>query len=101
MRFTSPAHQLSDDKAAEIIREAPSVAFPWQEAVPQRIAKWFLTAAKAHNTSPEFLFCGCLSTTAALMGAESAVKVRDTYSEPTNIFTICLAESGLGKTQAF
>ena len=35
------------------------------------------------------------------MGAESAVKVRGTYSEPTNIFTIFLAESGLGKTQAF
>ena len=39
MRFTSPAHQLSDDKAAEIIREAQSVAFPWQEAVPQCISK--------------------------------------------------------------
>ena len=29
------------------------------------------------------------------------MKVRDTYTEPTNIYTICMAPPGAGKSQAF
>ena len=28
------------------------------------------------------------------------MKVRETYSEPTNIYVVCVAEPGVGKTQA-
>jgi hypothetical protein len=69
--------------------------------MPQKIADWFNTVAKAHNTLPEFMFVTALSTTAALMGPRSQISVRETYSEPSNLFTVCLGQPGSGKSQAF
>ena len=54
----------------------------------------------SQHCTPEFLFCGCLTTVATLMGPLSSVKVRETYFEPTNIYLVCVAEPGVGKTQA-
>ena len=59
--------------------DAQSVAFPWTEAVPEKIRKWFETYAKAHNTAPEYVFMGSLVTAAVIMGPRSFVQVRDTY----------------------
>lgn len=100
MKFTSPTHTVSDQKALDIIHTAQGIPFPWKEAVPEEISDWFHTLAKSHNTAPEFLFCGCLTTVATLMGPLSSVKVRETYSEPTNLYLVCVAEPGVGKTQA-
>ena len=100
MKFTSPTHTVSDQKALDIIHTAQGIPFPWKEAVPEEISDWFHTLAKSHNTAPEFLFCGCLTTVATLMGPLSSVKVRETYSERTNLYLVCVAEPGVGKTQA-
>jgi len=91
---------VSDQKALDIIHTAQGIPFPWKEAVPEEISDWFHTLAKSHNTAPEFLFCGCLTTVATLMGPLSSVKVRETYSERTNLYLVCVAEPGVGKTQA-
>ena len=100
MKFTSPTHTVSDKKALDIIHTAQGTPFPWKESVPEEISDWFHMLAKSHNTAPEFLFCGCLTTVATLMGPLSSVKVRETYSEPTNLYLVCVAEPGVGKTQA-
>ena len=100
MRMASPTNVVSNQKALDIIHSAQALPFPWKEAVPERISDWFHIVAKSHNTAPEFLFCGCLTTVATLMGPLSSVKVRETYFEPTNIYLVCVAEPGVGKTQA-
>ena len=99
MRMASPTNVVSNQKALDIIHSAQALPFPWKEAVPERISDWFHIVAKSHNTAPEFLFCGCLTTVATLMGPLSSVKVRETYFEPTNIYLVCVAEPGVGKTQ--
>ena len=100
MRMASPTNVVSNQKALDIIHSAQALPFPWKEAVPERISDWFHIVAKSHNTAPEFLFCGCLTTVATLMGPLSSVKVRETYFEPTNIYLVCVAEPRVGKTQA-
>ena len=35
------------------------------------------------------------------MGPNAMISIRDTYSEPTNIFTVCMGPPGCGKSQAF
>ena len=69
--------------------------------MPKKVCNWFETFAKAHNTSPEYLLVGSLVTTAALMGPKCIVKVRDTYTELTNLFAICVGFPGSGKSQAY
>ena len=61
----------------KVVKEAQSVEFPWAEAVPSHISKWFETFAKSHNTAPEYVFIGALVTTAAIMGPTSFVAVRE------------------------
>lgn len=94
----SPSHQ---DLTAKVISEAQSIPFPWNEAVPDKVKKWYEAFAKSHNTAPEYVFIGTLVTTAALMGPKSFVKVRKTYLEPTNLFAISVGFPGSGKSQAY
>lgn len=98
-RFISSTMTESD--ARSILREAQEVAFPWTESMPGKISEWFNIISKAHNTLPEFIFVTALSATACLMGPDSMISVRDTYSEPTNMFTVCMGPPGCGKSQAF
>jgi len=86
MKFTSPTHTVSDQKALDIIHTAQGIPFPWKEAVPEEISDWFHMLAKSHNTAPEFLFCGCLTTVATLMGPLSSVKVREKRTQNPPIF---------------
>ena len=44
---------------------------------------------------------GALVSTAAIMGPKAKVRVSSRYEEPTNLYAICLAEPGAGKSQAF
>ena len=83
------------------IIDASSVPFPWNDAVPEKIRKWFEALGKSHNTAPEYVFVGALVSTAVLMGPDCYVKVRQTYREPTNVFAICIGRPGTGKSQAF
>ena len=69
--------------------------------MPTKLSDWFNIVARAHNTLPEFIFITALSTTACLMGPSAMILVRDTYSEPTNMFTVCMGPPGCGKSQAF
>ena len=57
--------------------------------------------AKSRNTLPEFIFTAALTTVAALMGPKVYMRLRKEYPEPVNLFTICMAEPGAGKGQAF
>lgn len=86
---------------SKVVLDAQAVRFPWKEAVPENIGKWFHTYAKSHNTAPEYVFMGALVTTASIMGPRSFVKVRDTYQEPTNLYAICVGYPGSGKSQAY
>ena len=47
------------------------------------------------------MFVTALSTTGCLMGPNSLISVRETYCEPTNMFTVCMGPPGCGKIQAF
>ena len=47
------------------------------------------------------MFVTVLSTTACLMGPDTVISVRETYSEPTNMFTVCIGQPGCGKSQVF
>lgn len=100
-KFSPHFSTISDVDAWKILRCAQEQLFPWQQCMPQKIADWFTTVAKAHNTLPEFMFVTALSTTAALMGPQSQISVREPYSEPPNLFTVCLGPPGSGKSQAF
>ena len=69
--------------------------------MPEKISEWFSVVARAHNTLPEFMFVTALSATACVMGPNAFISVRDTYLEPTNMFTVCMGPPGCGKSQAF
>ena len=83
------------------LKAAEEVPFPWKESMPRNISEWFNIVAKAHNTLPDFMFVTALSATACLMGPSTMISVRDTYSEPTNMFTVSMGPPGCGKSQAF
>lgn len=57
--------------------------------------------AKSRNTLPEFVFIAAVTTVACLMGPKVYVRLRHEYPEPVNLFAICMAEPGAGKSQAF
>lgn len=98
-RVSQPTVKESD--ARSILRAAQEILFPWAQCMPEKISKWFNIIARAHNTLPEFIFVSALSTTACLMGPHTIISVRDTYFEPTNVFTVCMGQPGCGKSQAF
>ena len=97
----TPAFSVTDSDAASILHDAQEISFPWEESMPTKISEWFNIISKAHNTRPEFMFVTVLSTTACLMGPDAVISVRETYSEPTNMFTVCIGQPGCGKSQAF
>ena len=92
---------MAESDARSILRNAQEVPFPWAESMPKKISEWFNIISKAHNTLPEFIFVSAMSTTACLMGPAATISVRDTYTEPTNLFTVCMGPPGCGKSQAF
>lgn len=69
--------------------------------MPENIRKWFEAYGKSHNTPPEFLFLGSLITCASIMGPDTCVEVRATYTEPVNLYGISVGFPGCGKSQAF
>lgn len=97
----SQCSSVSESDARKILRSAQDIPFPWVQSMPQKISDWFTIVARAHNTLPEFMFVTALSTTACLMGPSALISVRDEYSEPTNMFTVCMGPPGCGKSQAF
>lgn len=97
----SPYLCVPETDAIKILRSAQDIPFPWEQSMPEKISDWFTTVARAHNTLPEFMFVTALSTTACVMGPNAFISVRDTYSEPTNMFTVCMGPPGCGKSQAF
>ena len=99
-RFT-PTMSVTDSNVKAILRNAQEIPFPWVESMPKKISEWFNIICKAHNTKPEFMFVTALSTTACLMGPDTVISIRETYSEPTNMFTVCVGQPGCGKSQTF
>ena len=97
----SNMHNISRENAMEIAGRAMNQLFPWSSVVPKEVQEWIETFALAHNTCPEFVFMGSLVSTAAIMGPKAKIHVRSTYQEPTNLYVICLADLGAGKSQAF
>ena len=102
LKLMAPHGQVMHrETAIQIAQKAMAVNFPWSTAVPKQVEEWIKTFALAHNTRPEFVFMGALVTTAATMGPKTKVQIRGTYKEPTNVYAICLADPGAGKSQAF
>ena len=100
---SSPTHHYTPSQAHEVTMatDAQTTPFPWGDAVPNNIRKWFEALAKSHNTAPEYVFVRALVTTAVLMGPSCYVKVGEFYREPTNLFAICIGHPGSGKSQAY
>lgn len=92
---------ISREIATEISQKAMSHLLPWSDIMPPAVYDWIEAFALAHNTRPEFVLMGAIVTTAALMGPNTKVSIRSTYEEPTNVYAICLAYPGAGKSQAF
>lgn len=92
---------IQREDALQIAQKGAALEFPWNDTVPGDIANWFEAFAKAHNTRPEMVFMGALTTTAAIMGPKSCIRVSSTYVEPTNLYAICIVQPGAGKSQAF
>jgi hypothetical protein len=90
-----------DLDALSVVRSARDLKLDFGKVVPARIREWLEVVAKSRNTSPEFVLLSALPATATLMGPASAVKVRQTYQEPLNLFSIVLSPPGSGKSQAF
>ena len=84
-----------------MIQVAQAIPFPWEDAVPTRVAAWIECLAKSRNTAQEFVLLGALVSTAAAMGPNTQVQVRATHREPTNLFAIGIGFPGSGKSQAF
>lgn len=95
------AHSITRETAIKVTQNAMEHSLPWEDVMPARVHKWIESFALAHNTRPEFIFMGAIVTTAAIMGPKAKMQVRSTYEEPTNIYAICLADPGAGKSQAF
>ena len=55
----------------------------------------------ARNVIEEFMIWPLLSTISTLISSTTSVKASSLYSEPVNIHTIFLAESGSNKSTAF
>lgn len=100
-RFRPHKTNLSSDDVTEIILRAQKITFPWNKGVPENISNWFEAFGKSHDTAPEYVFIGAVVVAAVLMGPKSFVKVRETYSEPTNLFAVCIGHSGSGKSQSY
>ena len=98
LTYATNVHSISRDAAVEISKHAMSHSLPRSSVVPSH---WLETFALVHNTRPEFIFMGALVSTTAIMGPKMMVRVSSRYEEPTNIYAICLAEPGTGKSHAF
>ena len=97
----TPAFSVTDSDAESILHNAQEISFPWEESMPIKISEWFDIISKAHNTRPELMFVTVLLTTACLMGLmgpNAVISVRETYSEPTNMFTVCIGQPGCGQS---
>ena len=101
LSITHSANHVSREKALIVTQNAMEHSLPWDDVMPTLVHEWMESFALAHNTRPEFVFMGALVTTAVIMGPKTKVRVCSTYEEPTNIYAICLADPGAGKSQAF
>ncbi|KXJ08785.1 hypothetical protein AC249_AIPGENE26637 [Exaiptasia diaphana] len=90
-----------DFSAKEVVRRAMDIKLEMSRVCPPNVYSWLKVVAKSRNTMPEFVLLSAILTTAALMGPASTVKVRSTYSEPINLYSIILSPPGSGKSQAF
>ena len=68
---------------------------------PERLVQWLEAMSFSVNTKPEFVLVAAMSVVSTLMGPKTKLSIRPTYSEPCNLFTVCLSEPGAGKSQAF
>lgn len=91
---------VSDAQRIRSIQKAREIPFPL-ESFPPLFVGWIKALSFSVNTRPEFSLIGAISVVSTLMGPKTKLKIRDRYSEPCNLFTVCLSEPGAGKSQAF
>jgi hypothetical protein len=94
-------HSPSRETAIAVSQKAMSHHLPWDAVMPSKVHSWIEAFSLAHNTRPEFVFMGAVVTVAAIMGPNARVHIHSTYEEPTNMYAICLAHPGAGKSQTF
>ena len=90
----------SEAQLVRSIRKARDITFP-MDAFPTAVMEWLTALAFSVNTRPEFVLIAAISVVSTLMGPKTKLRIRKRYSEPCNLFTVCLSEHGAGKSQAF
>lgn len=85
----------------EATLEAMDEEFPWTGALAKPVCKYIKTLAYATNAPPEFILLGLLVSASAAMGPNTSVGPLPLgYQEPVNLFVLCIAPAGSGKTQS-
>ena len=90
----------ADSQLLECIKLARSIPFPI-DLFPEPIVEWLMALAFSVNTRPEFILIAAVSVVSTLMGPATKIRIRNRYTEPCNLYTVCLSEPGAGKSQAF
>ena len=71
----------------------------WTTVVPEHVMEWFLKFATGNRIPPKLLLSSMLACTSALVRS-STIEYPIGFKEGANLYMICLAPSGAGKTPA-
>lgn len=74
--------------------------FPF-EVLPSALSEFCLAQATSICCDPTMVLVPALATMAAAIGNSRRVQVRNMWSEPAILWTVCVAERGSGKSAAF
>ena len=91
---------VADAQLVRSLRLARKIALPLESFTPL-LVEWLSALAFFMNAGPEFVLVGAVSVVSTLMGSKTKLCIRNRYSEPCNLFAVCLSEPGVGKSQAF
>jgi hypothetical protein len=83
-----------------VVKSARSKNFPLSD-FPENVTTCLEAMAYSVNTKREFVIIGAMSLVSTLMGPKTKLRIRLSYREPCNLYTVYLSEPGMGKSQAF
>ena len=96
----APFVSTTEEQIRKSVKLARAIPFP-QDEFPEPVMHWLMALSFSVNTRPEFILIAAISVVSTLMGPKTKLRIRDRYSEPCNLYTVCLSEPGAGKSQAF
>ena len=98
--FFNSSINIPEEHMSTVMKSARSKNFPLSD-FPENVTGWLEAMAYSVNTKPEFVVIASMSVVSTLMGPKTKLCIRPSYSEPCNLYTVCLSEPGAGKSQAF